>query len=145
MTDIGPKGIEGPKGVDNAQIDYLQQIKDQLQNIQTASGGDMVKEYKDVDLFNNPFVDYAKKHMNQTQIDSFKTMGEKYFAGWDFDKGNPEEILDVAVAELCEAIKSGLHPTDLEFNDIEILKTKLGQSWYERFGYTEEDLKKINV
>lgn len=145
MSDIGPKGIDGPKGVDNSQFEYMQQIKDQLQNIQTATGGDSLKDYKDVNLFNNPFVEYAKKHMNQQQIDDFKKMGEKYFAGWDFEKGNPEEILDIATAELSEAIKSGLHPIDLETNDIEILKTKLGKNWYERFGYSEEDLKSINI
>jgi len=146
MSDIGPKGIDGPKGVDNSEIEYLKQVKEQLQNIQTQTGGEEDKiEYRDVDLFNNPFVNYAKKHMSQTQIDDYKKMGEKYFSCWDFEKGSPEEILDVAVAELSEAIKSGLHPVDLESNDIEILKTKLGKNWYERFGYTEEDLKKIIV
>ena len=147
MSNIdGPKGLDGPRGIDNSDIEYYNQVKQQLQNIQNQSGGLEDKlEYRDVNLFNNPFVEYAKKHMSKQQIDDYKKMGEKYFSVWDFEKGNPEEILDIAVAELSEAIKSGLHPVDLEQNDLEILKTKLGKNWYERFGYTEEDLNKINV
>jgi hypothetical protein len=97
------------------------------------------------DLFNNPFVDAAKRAMKQEDIDNYKKMGEKFYAGWNFENGGPEQMLDVALAEICEAIKSGLHPSDLDDNEREILKTKMGKEWYTHFGYTEEDLKTIRV
>lgn len=134
----GPSTLEGPKGID-------------FQDTVSVTSGDVVfdsveqKGYNNQDLFNNPFIDAAKKSMSIQQIEAYRKMGEKYFSVWDFDKGNPEEILDVAVAELSEAIKSGLHPTDLEENDIAILNAKLGKDWYTRFGYEEEDLKTVRV
>jgi succinate dehydrogenase flavin-adding protein (antitoxin of CptAB toxin-antitoxin module) len=126
--------LDGPKGLS-------------FDDVAPVTVKDLVEQrgFREQDLFNNPFVDAAKKSMSLEQIENFKKMGEKYFSVWDFDKGNPEEILDVAVAELSEAIKSGLHPTDLEENDIAILSTKLGKDWYKRFGYEEEDLKRVRV
>lgn len=141
--------VDGPKGQFFSSSSNLDLGIDErpVSKDEVKFGYDSVEQrgFNDQDLFNNPFVKAAKESMSLQQIENFKKMGEKYFSAWDFDKGNPEEILDVAVAELSEAIKSGLHPSDLEENDIAILSAKLGKDWYTRFGYDEEDLKGIRV
>jgi hypothetical protein len=93
-----------------------------------------------IDLFNNPYISEAKKHLSQEKLEEYKRLGERFYAGWDFEKGGPEKVLDVAVAEISEAIKSGLHPSDLDENEIEIMSTKIGKEWYLDFGYTANDL-----
>jgi hypothetical protein len=100
---------------------------------------------REIDLFNNPMVDAAKRSMSSKDIEEYQRLGEKYYAGWDFEKGGPEEMLDVAVAELSEAIKSGLHPSDLDENEKEILRLKLGKEWYNQFGFTEDELTTIKI
>lgn len=103
------------------------------------------KETREIDLFNNPMVEAAKRSMSPKDIEEYKRLGEKYYSGWDFEKGGPEEMLDVAVAELSEAIKSGLHPSDLDDNEKEILRVKLGKDWYLQFGFTEDELTTIKI
>lgn len=144
MLKSGPTA--GPQGSLTPHLD-LDVGERSVQPEEVKFGYDSVEQrgYNDQDLFNNPFVKAAKESMSLQQIENFRKMGEKYFSAWDFDKGNPEEILDVAVAELSEAIKSGLHPSDLEENDIAIMESKLGKEWYTRFGFEEDDLKGIRV
>lgn len=116
--------------------------KDNKENKEISQPSLPVQEEKKeaYDLFNNPYISEAKRHLSQEKMDEYKKLGERFYAGWDFEKGGPEQVLDVAVAEISEALKSGLHPSDLDENEREIMCTKVGKEWYLDFGYTAEDL-----
>lgn len=130
-----------------------QQSSSSTQNLSLSSTSQDMEEKKEeinntngeYDLFNNPFVEAAKRSLSQEDIDNYKKLGEKFYSGWSFENGGPEHILDVALAEIVEAIKSGLHPSDLDDNEKEILKTKMGDEWYLNFGFEEQDLETIRV
>jgi len=40
-------------------------------------------------------------------------------------------------------LKSGLHPSMLDENEKILLKEALGDKWYEKYGYVEQDLTMI--
>jgi hypothetical protein len=94
------------------------------------------------DLFNNPTVDAARAAMSQEDIDRYKALGEEMFKV-DFTKDDPTSIVDGnedTILYILESVKSGQHPSTLNDNEKEFLKEYSGEKWYEKFGYTEEDL-----
>ena len=99
------------------------------------------------DLFNNPMINAAKQNMTPEQLEHFKKLGESMYENIDFENNEvnnmPPPMVE-ALAYVCESIKSGLHPSFLEENEIALLKDAYGEKWYERWNFTEEDLKKID-
>ena len=47
--------------------------------------------------------------------------------------------------ELKISIRSGLHPSYLNDDEIEVLVTAYGEEWYTQFGFKKEDLDEIKV
>jgi hypothetical protein len=45
-----------------------------------------------------------------------------------------------SVLQLSVQLRSGLHPSDLEEQDIKLLETSFGEKWYEKWGYEKADL-----
>ena len=99
------------------------------------------------DLFNNPMINAAKRSMAPEEIERLKKLGESMYENIDFENNEvnnmPPPMVE-ALAYVCESLKSGLHPSYLEENEIALLKEGFGEKWYERWNYTEEDLKKID-
>jgi hypothetical protein len=56
---------------------------------------------------------------------------------------NPD-LFKESVAYILEGIKSGLHPSLLSSDEKGILSEFLGETWYDKFGYTKEDLNELN-
>ena len=50
-----------------------------------------------------------------------------------------------AVAYVINGLKSGLHPKDMDPNEILLLNSNIGEKWYEEFGYTKEDIPEIKI
>jgi len=104
-----------------------------------------MQEFKnnEIDLFNNPMVDSARKAMTPEHIEELKLKGESLYKNIDFENGTIDHDIEDSFFVLTEEIKSGLHPSFLTENEKSIMKEKLGDKWYEKFGYSVEDLQEI--
>jgi hypothetical protein len=99
----------------------------------------------DSDLFDNPMVQSAADALTDEQKQKYAKIGKELYSTVDFETNKvlnnlPDPMVDT-VLQLIVQLRSGLHPTDLENSDIELLKTSYGETWYTKWGYTEEDLK----
>ena len=100
---------------------------------------------QETDLFNNPMVQAAAAALTDEQKQKYAKLGEDLYNSVDFETNKvlnnlPEPMVD-SVLQLVVQLRSGLHPTDLKSSDVELLKTSYGETWYTKWGYTEEDLK----
>jgi hypothetical protein len=109
-------------------------------------------ENKNIDLFNNPMVDMARKAMTPEQIEEYKRIGEYMYndkafelfsSGSKIKKSSNKDYLRYAECSL----RSGLDPFELSPPEIESLEEHYGSEWYKNFGYTEKDVPKsfINI
>ena len=105
------------------------------------------KKTQAYDLFDNPMTRAALKSMTPEQIKTYQDIGQKMYGNIDFDKSevlsNLPPPMAEALAYVKEGIKAGLHPTDLDEDEVNLLKEVYGEEWYTKFGYTAEDLEKI--
>lgn len=124
------------------------------------------QEYSKSSLWNNPAARRAYDALSDKDKEHFRTMGEHVFSidyekvGADADQGDKkidiketkEETKEVdpleeqtleATAYIVNGIKSGLHPSLLEDNELRCLELSYGKEWYVDFGYTEKDLKGV--
>ena len=96
------------------------------------------------DIFNNEFAIAALKSMNPDDVIRYKELGKSLFNSIDFENSkllnNPayESVLC-----LLDNIRDGLHPSDLDKDEKNVLADTLGDKWYEMFGYVEGDLDSI--
>ena len=97
------------------------------------------------DLFNNPMVKAAADALTDEQKEKYAQIGKELYSTVDFETNEvlnnlPNPMVD-SLLQLTVQLRSGLHPTDLEESDIELLKTSYGDEWYKNWGYTKDDLK----
>ena len=97
------------------------------------------------DLFDNPMVRAANASMTPEQKEEYKLIGERLFAGIDYESANPdlESIVSEAVAYIKNQLQSGMHPSMLELNEKQTMENVYGQEWYKKWGYIEQDLTQI--
>jgi hypothetical protein len=95
-------------------------------------------------LFNNPMIDSALKGMTPEQLYRYKELGENMYNSVRFEDSELLTNLPPPIAEsaayVVEGLKSGLHPTDLDTNELAVMNTAYGKTWYEQFGFTEDDI-----
>lgn len=100
------------------------------------------------DLFNNPMINEARKRIPKEIQDKWKKIGEDFYNSIDFVDADgkvqsiPEGIAS-GIAYIAESIKSGMHISYLEKDEVEVLKSAYGNKWYECFGYSEDDCPKF--
>jgi hypothetical protein len=104
-------------------------------------------------------VQMALKALSPEEQAEYKKMGEHMYSDLSQftgksktqpDSGNNSnngdnsnnDMFKESAAYIESGIKSGLLVSDLEDNEIEVLKAVYGEKWYLRFGYKESDLKK---
>ena len=92
-------------------------------------------------LFNNPFINEARKNMPKEDLERYAKIGEEIYS-IDFETAgtNLPEFMRDALLYILESLKSGLHPSMLDENEKTLLKELLGDKWYEKYGYVEQDL-----
>jgi hypothetical protein len=100
-----------------------------------------------VNLFNNPMVEAALKAMTPEQLEDYQKMGEYMFSATNFEEKNPgpkdlEGETVKGVFYIQEALKSGLHPEDLEQKEIQLMHDIYGPEWYTEYGYTADEVPK---
>lgn len=107
-------------------------------------------EKKEIDLFNNPMVDAARKAMTPEQVEDYKKIGEYMYNSVNYQiaetgskvKAPTEENL---ILYASEGLKAGLDPMDLSDEELRALIQVYGEQWYEKFGYKEDEVPKPAV
>jgi hypothetical protein len=102
------------------------------------------QEENPFNLFNNPAIQAAKKALSPEDAAHYNTMGEEFYGKMNFDKMAEIDPVEEASAYIVDGLRSGLHPSFLEENEKEVLTEYFGEKWYETWGWTAEDLAKIN-
>ena len=96
------------------------------------------------DLFSDKTLQNAYKSLTPAQREKYRQIGEHMYGNLNFKEG--EIMNDVAppfeeaAVYIGEGLKSGLHPSFLEENEKLVLEQVYGEKWYEKWGYTKDDL-----
>lgn len=92
--------------------------------------------------FSDAYMNQFKGKMSEEMIENFKKQGESYYHNMNINEesGELENLIVLKVFEMTEALKSGLDPKCFTREEIDTLRFNLGETWYEKYGYTKEDL-----
>ena len=99
-----------------------------------------------MDLFNNPMVNNAIKSLSKEELEKYKKVGEQMYSNMNnFTdskniRNNLTSSMEEAVAYVEEGLKSGLLPSDLTEDEVILLVETYGEKWYEKYGYTKEEV-----
>lgn len=89
-------------------------------------------------------VNNALKSMSKEDLEKYKKIGEKLYSNINFkDSTIVKQLItpvEEAVAYVEEGLKSGLLPEDLEENEVILLHQTYGDKWYERYGFTRNQV-----
>jgi hypothetical protein len=82
--------------------------------------------------------------------EKYMKFGERFYNSFDVNtgspiqqddaSGNPTICMEEALAYVVESLKSGLHPSRLTYDEAMIVRAGYGEEWYEKWGYTKEDI-----
>lgn len=98
--------------------------------------------YKDSDIF-----EAHKEQFNSLPAEEkqkMKEAGEQIYSCMNED-GTMKDPLDEAMVYIRHGLDSGLHPRDLEKNELQVVIEKIGENWYENWGWTQEDMKEVTI
>ena len=88
------------------------------------------------DLFDNPMVRAAKDSMTPEQLKYYQDIGESVFKDVDFETNEIiTDPLSDAIVYIEMGLRSGLSPSDLSEDDVNVMVTQFGDDWYARYGY----------
>jgi hypothetical protein len=95
-------------------------------------------------LFDDPMINNAVKNLTPEQVEHYKNIGKEMYGSIDFEKSkvlnNIPPYMDESLAYISSGLRSGILPKDLEKEEIAVLEECYGKEWYEKFGYTKDDL-----
>jgi hypothetical protein len=96
-------------------------------------------------IFDDPTFKKMKKSLSKKEQEEYDKAGEHMYS-YDYNDKGENKVAQEVLQQLTLALKSGLHPSDLEKDEIEFLEKyhSLGKSWFKDFGYLENDLNRIN-
>ena len=90
-------------------------------------------------------VDAALKALTPEQLEEYERIGEYMYSTSNFTEKVPqsktleEKTID-GVFYIREALKAGLHPEDMDTNEIQLMYDIYGKEWYKEFGYTADEV-----
>ena len=97
-----------------------------------------------MDIWNNPMVNNAIKSMTPEQLKEYQQIGQYMYGNINFEDSKVINKLDPplpeSVAYIEQGIKAGLMPCDLSEDEIVVLTTAYGEKWYERYGFTKNEV-----
>lgn len=108
------------------------------------------------DLFSNPQIQKAKESLPPAVRAQYEQIGENIWnqmsaSQMSLTNSNGEDVnftgenlpppVEEAAANIAEAIKSGLHPTLLDEDEVNLMKECFGETWYTKWGFSEKDMK----
>ena len=105
------------------------------------------EKLNDSDLFDNPMVRAAMSAMSEEDRAKYKEIGKHMYGHLNFEDPsftlNPDAQMSAARDCLEGQIRSGLHPSDMEKDEIALLEDAYGEEWYKKWGFVKEDLDDI--
>lgn len=119
-------------------VSIKEQLKQKIKDKQT-------KERKDP-LFDNPTFQEMKNSLPKEEQEKYEKYGKYMYEEMDqfTETGDMKAAIDT-VSQIKLMLDSGLHPSYLEKEEKEFLKNYLGEDWYKKFGYLENDLNRVNM
>ena len=106
-----------------------------------------VNRFGDNDLFEGQLAKAALAALSDEEKERYKKIGEELYGTIDFESNQSKSTMadDMLEALACIEIQlnSGLHPSDLENNEKELLKDAYGDDWFKKWNYELDDLKNI--
>ncbi len=101
-------------------------------------------------LFNNSMVNAALEALSPDEIKKYQEIGNDLYGTTDFvgvqegriPDGVPEEAKDAVAYIECQ-LNSGLHPSDMDSNEKDLMASAYGDEWYTKWDYTKLDLMEI--
>ena len=123
----------------------LVSIKDKLKEKIKSKQQEDSKKKKDP-LFDNPMFTEMKNSLPEEEQKKYEQYGKYMYEEMDqiTDNGEMKAIIDT-VSQIKLMVESGMHPSFLDKEEKEFLKNYLGEKWYEKLGYLENDLNRINM
>lgn len=100
------------------------------------------------DLFDNEMVNSAIASLSVEDKKRYQQMGEEMYSSVNFSHNTilnnfPPPVIE-SIQDIELQIKDGLHPSDMDQDQKNLLKEVYGEAWYTKWGFTKEDLDKIN-
>lgn len=124
---------------------------DKVNSLQTE---DKLKKILNADpLFTEQKLDEISNSLSEEDKKRYKSIGEEMYNTIKFEDinsqgssaiDNQDEIELENVSQLKLMLLSGLHPSYLNTQEKDMLKNMLGDRWFEKFGFLETDLNRIN-
>jgi hypothetical protein len=124
---------------------------DKVNSLQTE---DKLKKILNADpLFSEQKLDEISNSLSEEDKKRYKNIGEEMYNSIKFEDinsqgstaiNNHDEIELENVSQLKLMLLSGLHPSYLNNEEKDMLKNMLGDRWFEKFGFLETDLNRIN-
>ena len=114
-----------------------------MEPTEIPESGSIAEKYS---LFNkdNPFVKNALSSLTPEQLKQYQKVGEQMFGSVDFQDSevlnNMIPPVDDAAAYIVEGLKAGLHPSALDVDETRVMVEVYGESWYEKWGWTKDDV-----
>lgn len=97
-------------------------------------------------IINSKAFKQAKENMSREDLDFYARLGEQFYTDFDMEEGAPHYDPVKSVAEeIGLMLRSGMHPSALDDNEKNVLRSVYGDEWYSRFGYIKEDLERIRL
>jgi len=98
-------------------------------------------------LFNNSMITAALNALSPEELKKYQEIGKDLYETTDFvaaqegrvPDGVPEDAKEAVAYIECQ-LRSGLHPSDMESNEKDLMASAYGEEWYTKWDYTIEDL-----
>jgi hypothetical protein len=97
-------------------------------------------------LFDNEIFQEMKNSLSPEEQKKYEEYGKYMYEEMDqfTETGDMKSAIDT-VSQIKLMLESGMHPSFLEKEEKEFLKNYLGDKWYEKFGYLENDINRLNM
>lgn len=92
-------------------------------------------------VFNNSQINKAFESLSKDEKEMYKLAGEQLYNNEMVTASDPLSVrMEESFAYISHSIKAGLHPSELDFNELTVMEECGGEKWYEEFGYSKNDI-----
>jgi len=90
-------------------------------------------------IFSEEKLKEMSRGISKEDLEKYKKQGEHMYSKDYENAGLHENKIIENVAYISEGLKSGLLPSQLDNNELELMRSVYGATWYEKFGYHSEN------
>lgn len=99
-----------------------------------------MKERDTYDLFSDPNLQAMYENLPEEDKRQYKIQGE-YMYNKDYENANNdlESRLIESAAYINEGMKSGLRPSQLDKDEVHVMREIFGKEWYKKYNFQSEE------